>query len=995
MANTAEIAYTLSFGSIREENNHDNMKAGFSVAANYKETMNLPRTDFSMKANLAQNEPKRLEQWEAADIYHKVLEKNKDGEPFVLHDGPPYANGPIHIGHAFNKILKDFVVKSHAQRGYFTPYIPGWDCHGQPIEHMVEVTLGPEKMAAIDQPTLRRLCREWAEKYVDVQRNGFKRLGVNADWEHPYLTFTPDYEAGNVEVFKTMYLDGSIYRGRKPIHWCKHCHTALAEAEIEYGDEVSPSIYVKFLMDEMPAAYASAGAEGEAWILIWTTTPWTLPANGGVALAPDADYVMVDAEGGQTAAQHLIVARELVDEVAKVAGWTGYRLIGANGAVDVADGQTIAALQGEPVVIKGRDFAGMTYTCPVIRERKGKFIYADYVALDTGTGAVHIAPGHGQEDYIAGLEFDIPILMPVDDDGRFTKDAGRFAGLDVEEANPQIIEWLRGEGTLIAAVDITHSYPHCWRCHEPVIFRATDQWFVSMDKNGLRADALKAIFEEVEFIPDWAKNRIGSMVEGRPDWCISRQRSWGVPIPVFKCGACGETIATAETFDAVIRLFETEGADAWFIRSPKEYLPAGTCCPKCGSDDILPEKDILDVWWESGVSHTSVCRHRSCDGLRFPADMYLEGSDQHRGWFQSALLTSEGAYHVPPYKSVMHCGFTVDEQGRKMSKSLGNGVDPAEVMEKYGADVLRLWVSSVDYSQDVSISDNILRQVSDAYRRFRNTFRFLLGNLNDFDDRTDCVKDFAALEPIDQYMMVRTANVLDEITAAYAEYRYNTVYRVAYDFVNDLSAVYMDVAKDRLYAEAPNSPRRRAVQTVLMNILDVLVRVLCPILSFTCEEVYDHFPPAMRERNEESVQLAGWPTRGGMVPALPDEGRCEEILAAFSVALEVRESVTKALEEARTAKFINKSQEAQVEVQLPAEMLGAAKGFDPAVFEELFIVSSVAFKEGKELEVRIGLAQGEKCPRCWNIRVLGGNEHHPDVCERCGDVLDEIGFSEA
>ena len=943
------------------------------MASNYKDTMNLPSTDFPMRGNLPAQEPKRLETWQREDIYRRVLEKNADGKPFILHDGPPYANGPIHIGHSFNKILKDFVVKSHAQRGYFSPYIPGWDCHGQPIEHMVEVTIGPERMAEISQPELRQLCREWAEKYVDIQREGFKRLGVNADWEHPYLTFIPNYEAGNVEIFKDLYLKGSVYRGRKPIHWCTNCHTALAEAEIEYGDEVSPSIYVKFKLDAMPGIFEAAGAAGDAYLLIWTTTPWTLPANTAVSLAPEADYVMVQVEGS-----NLIMAKELVETVAEVAGWEDYALV--------------AGSSGEPVALKGKQLFGLTYTAPVRHDITGTVIYGDHVTLDTGTGAVHTAPGHGQDDYLVALEFDIPLLMPVDDNGVFTDEAGRFAGLSTDEANPVIIDWLREQGTLVAEKKINHSYPHCWRCHQPVIFRATDQWFVSMDKNALRERALTAINSEVSWVPAWAKNRIGSMVADRPDWCISRQRSWGVPIPVFKCAKCGSTVATEETFDAVIELFNTKGADAWFTMEPSEYLPRGTKCEVCGCTELLPEKDILDVWWESGVSHTSVCRHRASEGLRFPADLYLEGSDQHRGWFQSSLLTSIGAFGVPPYRSVMHCGFTVDEEGRKMSKSLGNGIDPVEMCEKFGADVLRLWVSSCDYSQDVSISDGILKQVSDAYRRFRNTFRFLLGNLDDFGP-ADFV-DWDDLEPIDQWQMVRTLQLLSEVEAAYEALKFNAVYRALYEYVNDLSAVYMDVTKDRLYAEAPASPRRRAVQTVLMNILEVLVRVMSPILSFTTDEVWDCYPPAWREEEGRpvSVQLAGWPAAADFTPAVPADGA--EQVAAFEEMMAVREVVTKALEDSRAAKIIGKSQEAAVAITAPAAVVATASTFDPAVFEELFIVASVAFGEGADDEVSavVTVAAGEKCPRCWNIRELGGDPSHPDVCERCGAALDAIGY---
>ena len=945
----------------------------------YKQSMNLPTTDFPMRANLPENEPKRLEWWNDLDIYRKVLEKNKDNEPFVLHDGPPYANGPIHIGHAFNKILKDFVNKSHAQRGYFTPYIPGWDCHGQPIEHEVEKKLGTEKMRELPQATVRRLCREWAERFVDIQRNGFKRLGVNADWEHPYLTFIPNFEAGNVEIFKKMYLDGAIYRGRKPIHWCSHCHTALAEAEIEYGDEVSPAIFVRFEMTTIPAGLEAW--EGKLDVAIWTTTPWTLPADEAVILHPEAAYVAVENEG-----RAAIVAKELAEKLCAKFGWE-YKLVeGAN---------------GEAWEMSGLDLQGNRYKQPIFGDQgaEGLFIYADYVTMEDGTGIVHSAPGHGVDDYLAGNKFGIPVTMPVDDDGRFYVGEGAgfggpFSGMEVNEANPVIIEWLRERGALILHEDIKHSYPHCWRCHQPVIFRATDQWFVSMDNTGLRDAALNAIHNEVQWVPAWASNRIGSMVADRPDWCISRQRSWGVPIPVFKCTGCGEVVATEETFDAVIDLFYTEGADAWFTKEAAEYLPEGTKCPKCGCTHLAPEKDILDVWWESGVTHTSVCRHRESEGLRFLADMYLEGSDQHRGWFQSSLLTSVGAYGVPPYKSVMHCGFTVDEQGRKMSKSLGNGIDPNDVCNKYGADVLRLWVASSDYSQDVSIGASILDQVSDTYRRLRNTFRFLLGNLNDFDD-SKAVTDWNQLEPIDQYMMAKTYAFLHEVEDAYDTYRFNGVYRTAYDFANELSNVYLDVTKDRLYAEAPDSIRRRAAQTVMMNILEVMVRVLSPILSFTCEETWQCYPPAIREKEGRpvSVQLAGWPEATDFVPALPED-KGAACLEAFGAAIEAREVAMKALEKARGDKRINKSQEAAVALTVPADKFAAVTAFDPAVYEELFIVSGVSFAEGGEFEAVVNPAEGEKCPRCWNYRELTGNQNHAGVCARCADALDAIGFAE-
>ncbi len=943
------------------------------MANDYKETMNLPSTDFPMRGNLPTQEPKRLEKWESEKLYWKVLEKNKDGKPFILHDGPPYANGPIHIGHSFNKILKDFVNKSHAQRGYYTPYIPGWDCHGQPIEHMVEVTLGPDKMAETSLPELRELCRDWATKYVDIQRDGFKRLGVNADWEHPYLTYTPDYEAGNVELFRDMYLKGSIYRGRKPIHWCMNCHTALAEAEIEYGDEMSPSIFVRFKLDNVPGIFEAAGVDSPAYILIWTTTPWTLPANTAVSLAPDADYVMVHADGS-----YMLMAEELVDQVAEVAGWD--------------DVSIVSDAQGAPVRLKGKELYGLTYTAPIRQDLKGIVIYGDHVTLDTGTGAVHTAPGHGQDDYLVGLEFDIPLLMPVDDDGVLTEEAGMFAGLNVNDANPKIIEWLREQGTLVAEQKIEHSYPHCWRCHEPVIFRATDQWFVSMDKNSLREDALIAINDEVRWIPEWAKNRIGSMVADRPDWCISRQRSWGVPIPVFKCAKCGNTVANEQTFDAVIELFASNGSDSWFTHDPKDYLPSGIKCEVCGCSDLVPEKDILDVWWESGVSHTSVLKHRTDEGVSFPADMYLEGSDQHRGWFQSSLLTSVGAYGCPPYKSVMHCGFTVDENGRKMSKSLGNGIDPQEIVDKWGADVLRLWVASVDYSQDVSISEDIIKRTSDAYRRIRNTFRFLLGSLADFDDEKDAVRDWDVLEPLDKWAYLRTIQLLDDVQSSYEEYKFHQVYRSVYEYiVNDLSAVYMDATKDRLYSEIPSSQRRRAVQTVLMDILEVLVRILAPILSFTTDEVWELYPPLIRNKESrvQSVQLAGWPYASDLVPALPDDG-ADDIMADFEVLLEVREAVTKALEDARVAGIIKKSQEAFVSAVLPSEMFEVVKRYPTEVLEEMMIISGIEFLSGEDIDVKVEHTTLDMCTRCWNYRELSSGLGHDDLCVRCAEAVDSL-----
>ena len=942
------------------------------MANNYKDTMNLPKTDFPMRGDLANREPEILKKWQEEDIYNRVLEKNKDGEPFILHDGPPYANGPIHIGHAFNKILKDFVNKKHAQRGFYTPYIPGWDCHGQPIEHIVEKNLGTEKMKSMPISEVRALCRQWAEKCVDLQREGFKRLGVNANWDKPYLTFLPNYESGNVELFKEMYLSGAIYRGRKPIHWCSRCHTALAEAEIEYSDEVSPSIFVNFKLDSISDTFKNSNIKKDAaFVLIWTTTPWTLPANTAVCLAPEASYVFVN-EGNRS----MLMARELVDDVAQIAGWQNHSLVKDE--------------HGEIIEVSGKSLLGLTYICPIKQDMHGKIIYGDHVTLDSGTGCVHTAPGHGQEDYVVAQKFEgVATLMPVDDDGILTEEAEMFAGLSTDDANPKIIEWLKDNGALVAKIEINHSYPHCWRCHKPVIFRATDQWFVSMDKTNLRSKALFEIENNVKWIPEWASNRIGSMVADRPDWCISRQRNWGVPIPVFKCAKCGSTIATEKTFDAVIDLFNEKGADAWFTTDTSDFLPKDTKCENCGCTEVLPERDILDVWWESGVSHTSVLKHRSSEGLSWPADMYLEGSDQHRGWFQSSLLTSVGAYGKAPYKAVMHCGFTVDEQGRKMSKSLGNGVDPADVISRVGADVLRLWVASVDYSQDVSISDAILDRTSDAYRKFRNVFRFLLGNLYDFTSQ-DRIKNLEDLDPIDKWLISRLNSVLNEVDSSYDNYKFHQVYRALYEFVNnDLSAVYMDVAKDRLYSENADSNSRRAAQSVLEIVLNCLIRVLSPILSFTTEEVWNFWPEGLIEDDREiSVQLAGWPNLKDYLCDCNDD-IFNTVLSDFDILLEIRDAATKAIEIARADGIIKKSQEAKVNIKLNQHQADIVEKYGKKVLCELLICSEVELEvcDVQEVSAAVEHTNLQKCPRCWNYVELSSDPNHSDVCPRCAAVL--------
>ena len=930
---------------------------------NYKHTMNLPKTSFKMKASLAQHEPERLKKWEDMDLYYQILAKNEGHESYILHDGPPYANGPIHIGHSLNKILKDIIVKYHAQRGYYAPYVPGWDCHGLPIENKVEEELGPEKMAKIDVPTFRKICREYAEKQVDGQRKGFKRLGVSGDWGNPYLTFNPEYEAGNIEVFKDLYLSGAIYRGRKPIHWCTHCHTALAEAEIEYADEVSPSVFVKFRFTEVPEAFKPVMHDDAAMsVIIWTTTPWTLPANTAVSLSPDAEYVAVRVRG-----EYFVLARELLESVAEKAGWSGYEVVEQD---------------GEPFVVRGVDLAGATYRHPIHPDMTGTLIYGDHVTLDTGTGAVHTAPGHGADDYEVGLKFNVPVLMPVDDDGKFMQGGGPWAGKDAVESNEDIIAWLDEDNALIAREDISHSYPHCWRCKRPVIFRATTQWFVSMDKTGLREKALEQINDNVQWIPAWASNRIGSMVEERPDWCISRQRFWGVPIPVFKCKSCGEIVANEESFDAVIELFRTKGADAWYTTAPEDYLPSSVCCPNCGSHELEGEKDVLDVWWESGVSHTSVLGTRPY--LHRPADLYLEGSDQHRGWFQSSLLTSVGAYGDAPYKAVLSCGFTVDENGRKMSKSIGNVIDPIEVCDEFGADVLRLWVGSVDYSQDMSVSRSIFERTSDAYRRIRNTFRYLLSNLNDFTN-DDYVSAGEMLE-FDKWALSRLQALVAETTQAFDEYRFHSAYRAWYDFIVSISSEYFDAVKDRLYADAADSVERRSAQSVLANMLEAMVRQLAPILVFTCDEVWEKFPEGMMEEGRvAAIALAGWPDEEDFAPQLPKAER-EELLASYEVVMDARDAVMKAIEEARNDGLFTKSQEAAATIMGNTGLIEALAAHGLDTLAEIFIVSCVELEESDDADgfvASVSQAPGEKCPRCWNYRELG-----PDgLCERCHEVV--------
>ncbi len=929
----------------------------------YKATLNLPQTEFPMRANLPKREPEILAFWKDIDLYKKIQSKGNGRNSFVLHDGPPYANGDIHAGTAMNKILKDIVVKYKTMAGFRCPYVPGWDCHGQPIEHNVEKELGPRK-ALMDQAEFRELCRNYAMRYVARQREEFERLGVTGDWKNPYLTLNGKYEATNVRVFGELYRRGLVYKRRKPILWCWRDETALAEAEIEYWDEESPSIYVRFYLKSDFGPLANLPEP--KWIVIWTTTPWTLPGNVAVAVHPQADYVAAKTKDYGV----LIVAKALLEKVMEKVG--------------AGDFEVVAEF-------KGTDLEFQVCRHPLYDGRDSVVVLADYVSLDTGTGAVHTAPGHGEEDYATGLKYKLPAPSPVDEKGRFTAEAERFAGLHIHDGNRAIIEDLDERGLLLHESSIVHSYPHCWRSKTPVIFRATEQWFIAMDAGELllRDAALRSI-GKVKWIPEWSVRRITGMVEQRPDWCISRQRSWGVPIPAFYCLQCGEILVNDETISAVTELFDREGADAWFKKEASELLPEGATCKRCGSTSFRKETDIFDVWFESGVSHEAVLKTRP--ELSWPADLYLEGSDQHRGWFQSSLMTSVGANDAAPYRAVLTHGFVVDEEGRKMSKSLGNVVDPLEVIEQSGADVLRLWVASSDYSVDIAIGPEILKHVGEAYRRIRNSFRFLLGNLYDFDTARDAVPYEEMLE-IDKWALHRLEALKRATKRAYEDFRYHAVYRSVYDFlVTDMSSFYLDVLKDRLYASAAASKERRSAQTALHEILISLAKIMAPILAFTCEEVWRNLPEADKD-GLASVHLADW-------PASKDEYYDEKLDARWRRLLEFRGEATKALEGARNAGLIGSSLEARIDLYASAEDLDFLESYEGEI-PAVFIVSESALHPIEEapedayrsesisgFAARASRASGVKCERCWRYETtVGADEKYPGLCARCARVM--------
>jgi isoleucyl-tRNA synthetase len=937
----------------------------------YKETLNLPKTDFPMRANLPQNEPKQVEKWQREQIYFQILEARQGKRKFILHDGPPYANGNIHLGHALNKILKDIIVKYKAMTGYAAPYVPGWDCHGLPIELQVEKNVGRAKKLAMSKAEIRRLCKEYAGKYISIQREEFKRLGVLGDWERPYRTLDPKYEAQEIRELGKIAASGALYRQKRPVYWCASCVTALAEAEVEYEDHTSPSIFVKFPVKDAKGLFPIDPAIG-TFFVIWTTTPWTLPANQAIAVHPKFLYRHVKTPKGE-----LIINQELLPNVMKALGFepNGYEV-------------TVGAW-------RGAELEGIICRHPWI-ERDSRVILGEFVTQDQGTGAVHIAPGHGQEDYEVGLRNGLAVVAPVDAEGKFTAEAGDLAGEFVFKADARIIQKLAERGMLLHEEKMSHSYPHCWRCKKPVIFRATEQWFISMEKNGLRQNALSAI-EEVRWVPPWGKDRIRGMLENRPDWCISRQRSWGVPIPAVYCKSCNEAILSQELCGYVAAVFEKEGSDAWYIRPLVELLPTELKCSVCGGRDFSREEDILDVWFDSGVSWAAVVEQDPRLGGR--ANLYLEGSDQHRGWFHTALLTSLATRGRPPYESVLTHGFTLDGKGRKMSKSLGNTVAPQEIIKKFGAEILRLWVSAEDYREDVRISDEILNRLVEAYRRLRNTARFLISNLYDFDPTNDSlpVQD---LDEMDRWILQRTQNVLGRCREAYDDYEFHVVYHTLNNFCAvDLSAQYLDIVKDRLYCEGKRSKSRRAAQTTLYRILDVFVHLMAPILSFTAEEIWSYMPD--KDRRPKSVLLSPIPE--------PDASFTDRQLAEkWDRIFRERSEVLKALEEARSAGIIGHSLDAKVIFECAngdqGSILRDLVQADPVRLQDLLIVSqanvTTRSNPGTTSEmstydagllqclIKVGKADGAKCQRCWKYDPqVGKDTNHPTVCARCATVL--------
>jgi len=929
----------------------------------FKETLNLPNTDFPMKANLAQKEPLMIKFWEENKIYEKIQEKRKNSTHYILHDGPPYANGHIHIGHALNKILKDIIVKFKSMKGFYSPFVPGWDCHGLPIELQVDKNLGDRK----DKLTIlekRDFCKKYASEFVEIQRNEFKRLGVFGDWSNPYLTMSFGYEATIVREFCKFVESGSVYKGKKPVHWCPSCVTALAEAEVEYNEKESPSIYVKFAVDEESLKkYLPQLKDNKVFILIWTTTPWTLPANLALAFHPEIEYSAIEFNDSV-----FIIAEARHQALKDKIGLNGNVLFKA----------------------AGKEFQGIEAIHPFI-QRKSKVVLGDFVSTEEGTGIVHIAPGHGEDDYEVGLRYGLDIYAPVDDYGKFRftgegKDSvlqGKF----VFKANEEIIDILKNKNALVLQEKIKHSYPHCWRCKKPVIFRATSQWFISMQKNNLREKALSEI-DKTNWIPKWGRDRIYGMVSNRPDWCLSRQRAWGVPITILKCKECDEFVTDSNVLSNIVKQVELHSADIWFMKEAEEFLPDGFICKKCGNKTFTKEMDILDVWFDSGVSHAAVLEKD--ERLSWPADLYLEGSDQHRGWFQSSLLASVGTRGTSPYRTVLTHGFTVDGQGKKMSKSMGNVVAPQEVIKANGAEILRLWVSAEDYKDDVRISKEILDRLTEAYRKIRNTCRFLLGNIYDFD-----WKDYSNnLLEIDRWAMSRLQSFIKDISSSYENFDFHEVYHSLHNFcIVDMSSFYLDILKDRLYTFKADSVERRASQWVLVKILSAMTRLMAPVLSFTAEEVWQSMKKIALGHIDmsESVFLEDFPS----VDERYLDPKLEEKWDKLFI---LRDEVNKSLEIKRAEKFIGNSLEASIFLHLPedySKLVMENLDFLPSFFivSEVKIVDEIpvdsySSKTIEGLNIKIEHALGEKCQRCWNwSETVGKFADEPEICERCYRVI--------
>ena len=921
----------------------------------YNKTINLPQTDFPMRAGLPNREPGMLERWKELDLYHELLRKNEGKPLFSLHDGPPFSNGNLHMGHALNKSIKDFIVRSAAMRGYYTPYVPGWDNHGMPIESAI-IKQNKLNRNAMSIPQFRSACHDFAQKYVDIQSEGFQRLGVIGDWENPYLTMSPSFEAEEVKVFGEMYKKGYIYKGLKPVYWCPHDETALAEAEIEYQDDPCSTVYVKFQVKDDLGKLGKYGDLSKMFFVIWTTTIWTLPGNMAIAVHPRESYMLVKAKNDEM----YIMAEALCPKVMKAGGFESFEIIKQ---------------------FKGQDFEYMLAQHPFL-DKTSQLCTAEYVTMDSGTGCVHTAPGFGADDYETCKRYKIEMVVPVDDRGRHTDYAGKYAGLKTDESNAVILEDMRASGALFAQEDIVHSYPHCWRCKHPIIFRATPQWFCSVDS--FKEEAAAAC-DSVRWVPGWGEDRIKSMIRERADWCISRQRRWGLPIPVFYCSDCGKPVCNDETITAVSSLFREKGSNAWYELEAKDILPTGFTCPHCGqSTGFTKEEDTLDGWFDSGSTHFASMKK---DQGFWPATVYMEGLDQYRGWFQSSLLTAVGALGKgAPFKECVTHGWTVDGEGKAMHKSLGNGVDPADIFKKYGADLIRLWAGSADYHVDVRCSDSIFKQLSQSYLKFRNTARYCLGNLDGFDpNRLVAPQDMLEL---DRWAVTKLNRLIRRCFAAYNEYEFHSVSHAINDFcVVDLSSFYLDIIKDRLYCEEKDGLSRRSAQTALFLILDTITKIFAPILAFTCDEIW--LAMAHQEGDDPRNILLNQ-----MNKPFTDYALDNAAMDRWERIIQVRDGVNAALEAARNEKKVGKSLEAGISLTVPDSDAFLAE-MDPGELADLLIVSQAEVKTGGELAVSVSPAAGEKCERCWKHHLkVGEDKNHPALCPRCARVVAALDIEE-